>query len=152
MLFAGLRSLPMPEPPLGALFRAADLVREHRGDSHIAAWIGHGLDAVEAQILQELWWRRPIGPYTRTRGWTDEDIAAGIAGLQTRGLLDGEELSSDGSELRGAIEDATDLQEVALVDALGDDADELFALLEPMAMAIVEAKAYPVDPRTMTRY
>lgn len=152
MLFAGLRSLPMPGTLLGDLFRAADLVREHRGDSHIAAWIGHGLDAVEAQILQELWWRRPIGPYTRTRGWTDEDIAAGVARLRARDLTDGEVLLPAGEELRGAIEDATDVQEVALVDALGNDADELFALLEPMAMAIVEANGYPVDPRTMTRY
>jgi hypothetical protein len=151
-LFAGLRSLPMPDTVVGRLFRSADLVREHRGDSHIAAWVSHGLDAVEAQILQELWWRRPIGPYTLTRGWSEEQIADGIDRLAARGLLSDRELTADGEALRGSVESATDLAERPLVEALGEDADELFGLLEPMAVAIVGAKAYPVDPRLMTRY
>ena len=150
-LYAGLRSLGFPGTPLGDLWRAADLVREHRGDSHIAAWTSHGLDAVEAQLLQELWWRRPMGPYTRTRGWSDEQIRAAQDRLRSRGLLDGDALSPAGEERRGAVEDATDAQEARIVAALGDDADELFSLLEPMAVALVEARAYPVDPRTMTR-
>ncbi len=50
------------------------------------------------------------------------------------------------------MEHATDVQEARIVAALGDDAEELFTLLEPMAVAVVEAKGYPVDPRTMTRY
>jgi hypothetical protein len=151
-LYAGLRSLGFPGTPLGDLWRAADLVREHRGDSHIAAWTSHGLDAVEAQLLQELWWQRPMGPYTKTRGWTDDEIEAGKQRLRARGLISGDELTIDGEVLRGGVEDATDRQEARIVDALGDDADELFALLEPWAVAIVEAKGYPVDPRQMTRY
>src|SRR5579864_93969 len=46
-LFAGLRSLGWPGEPMADFWRAADLVREHRGDSHIAAWLDHDLDAVE---------------------------------------------------------------------------------------------------------
>ena len=61
-------------------------------------------------------------------------------------------LTEAGEALRGSVEDATDRQVQRVVAVLGDDADELFTLLEPMAMAIVEAKAYPVDPRLMTRY
>ena len=152
MLYAGLKALPRPGSVIGDLFRSADLVREHRGDSHIAAWISHGLDAVEAQILQELWWRRPIGPYTLTRGWSLDDIAAGRSRLSADGLLDGDTLTDAGEALRGSVEDATDRSVQRVVAVLGDDADELFSLLEPMAMAIVEAKAYPVDPRLMTRY
>ena len=151
-LYAGLKALPRPNTVIGNLFRSADLVREHRGDSHIAAWISHGLDAVEAQILQELWWRRPIGPYTLTRGWSLDDIALGRSRLSDNGLLDGDTLTDAGETLRGSVEDATDRSVERVVAVLGDDADELFALLEPMAMAIVEAKAYPVDPRLMTRY
>lgn len=152
MLYAGLKALPRPDSPIGDLFRSADLVREHRGDSHIAAWVSHGLDAVEAQILQELWWRRPIGPYTLTRGWSLDDIATGRERLSADGLLDGETLTDAGEALRGSVEDATDRSVQRVVAVLGEDADELFTLLEPMAMAIVEAKAYPVDPRLMTRY
>ena len=36
-LYSGLLSLGYPGDPLGDFWRAADLVREHRGDSHIAA-------------------------------------------------------------------------------------------------------------------
>lgn len=151
-LYAGLLSLGFPGSVLGDLWRASDVVREHRGDSHIAAWISHGLDAVEAQLLQELWWRRPMGPYTRTRGWDDDEIEAGKERLRARGLLAGDELSPDGEALRGSVEDATDRQEARIVAALGDDADELFEILAPLAVAIVEAKGYPVDPRMITRY
>jgi hypothetical protein len=151
-LYAGLRSLGLPGSLFGDLWRSADLVREHRGDSHVAAWSSHGLDAVEAQLLQELWWRRPMGPYTRTRGWTDGEIEAGKDRLRSRGLLDGDELSSDGAALRGSVEDATDRQEARVIAALGDDAEVLFGILEPMAVALVQAKGYPVDPRSMTRY
>ena len=47
-LYAGLRSLPLPSPWLGRLWRAADVVRKYRGDSHITAWVAAGLDPVEA--------------------------------------------------------------------------------------------------------
>ncbi|MGH9187411.1 MAG: SCO6745 family protein, partial [Acidimicrobiales bacterium] len=55
-IFSGLRSLGFPEDPMGDLWRAADLVREHRGDSHTAAWVTTGVDAVEITLLTERWW------------------------------------------------------------------------------------------------
>ena len=54
---AGLRSLRPPGDPVGDFWRAADVLREHRGDSHVAAWVSHGVDAVEITLLTELWWR-----------------------------------------------------------------------------------------------
>jgi hypothetical protein len=56
-----------------------------------------------------------------------------------------------GEELRASVESATDRQERGIVEALGDDADELFELLEPWAKAIVAAGGYPADPATLTR-
>ena len=155
-IFAGLRSLGYPGSPLGDLWRAADLVREHRGDSHIAAWISHGIGPIEAQLLLELWWRMPLGPYTSGRGWTDEQIAGSWAGLVADGMVSGGLDSSGaftpaGEALRASIEEATDRQESSIVDALGDDADALFALLEPWSAKLVAAGAYPVDPATRTR-
>ena len=69
MLFAGLAGLPIPGPddPVGRLWRAADLVREHRGDGHIAAWIGD-VDSTEITVLTELWWGIEPGSYVWTRG------------------------------------------------------------------------------------
>lgn len=145
-LFAGLRSLPWPDDELGALFRAADLVREHRGDSHIAAWSAAGLDPVEICILSDAWLAQPMKRITRTRGWSDEEMDAAIERLGDRGLLDDDELTEDGRELREEIEWMTDLQERSLCAAIGDDMDDLLTILEPWARAIVEAQYYPVAP------
>ena len=150
-IFAGLQSLGFPGDPIGDLWRAADLVREHRGDSHVAAWSGYGVDAVEITLLTELWWRMPLDTYVRTRGWSDDEIAAGIERLGERGLIDGERFTKEGEALRTAIERVTDLGERRVVAALGDDADELFALLEPLSRAIVESGGYPSDPSRLTR-
>jgi hypothetical protein len=150
-LFAGLRSQGFPGDAIGDLWRAADLVREHRGDSHNAAWVAAGVGPVEITLLTELWWRMPLNSYVRTRGWTPEQVAAAIDGLRERKLLDGDQLSAEGEELRAAVEEATDRGEQAIVDALGDDADELCDLVEPWARSIVAAKGYPKDPSTLTR-
>jgi len=77
-IYAGLSSLPWPADPMGALFRAADLVREHRGDSHIAAWTAAGLDPIEICLMSDAWMDQPLKAITRTRGWTDEEMEAGI--------------------------------------------------------------------------
>jgi hypothetical protein len=49
------------------------------------------------------------------------------------------------------VEAATDRQERALVEALDDDAEELFSLLEPWSAAIVAGQGYPGDPGALTR-
>jgi hypothetical protein len=150
-IYAGLRSLGFPGEPMGDFWRAADLVREHRGDSHIIAWTSHDVDAVEVTLLTELWWRLPLKSYVGTRGWTPEEIDAGIDGLIERGLIEGEGFTTKGEELRASIEEATDRQERRVVEALGDDADELLDLLEPWSKAVVASGGYPSDPSSLTR-
>jgi hypothetical protein len=150
-LYSGLTSLGFPGTPLGDLWRASDLIREHRGDSHIIAWVGNGLDPVQATISTELWWRLPLRSYVRTRGWTDDEIDAAIERLRDGGVMEGDGFSAAGEALRADIEWCTDRQERPIVDALGDDAEELLGLLTPMADAIIAAKGYPRDPRTFTR-
>ena len=148
---AGLRSLGFPGEPMGDFWRAADVLREHRGDSHVAAWVCHGVDAVEITLLTELWWRLPMNSYVATRGWSPDEIDAAIARLRDRGLVEGEGFTSAGEALRASIEDATDRQERTIVEAIGDDADELVGLLEPWAVAVVSSGGYPSDPRNLTR-
>jgi hypothetical protein len=150
-LFSGLTSLGYPGTPIGDLWRACDLVREHRGDSHIIAWVGHGLDPVQATISTELWWRIPLRSYVKTRGWTDEEINAALQRLRDDGLVEGEGFSTAGEALRADVEWCTDRQERPIVDALGGDGEELLALLTPMADGVLAAKGYPRDPRLMTR-
>jgi hypothetical protein len=150
-LYSGLTSLGYPGSAVGDLWRACDLVREHRGDSHIIAWVGHGLDPVQATLTTELWWRLPLRSYVRTRYWTDDEIEAALGRLRVRGLVEGDTFTEAGERLRSDIELSTDRQERPIVEALGDGADELFALLTPMTDAVLDAKGYPADPRRMTR-
>jgi hypothetical protein len=73
-LFAGLKGLQMPTTPIGKLWRLTDALREYRGDSHIAAWISHGLDAVELCLLTDAFSGLPLRTYSATRGWRDTDF------------------------------------------------------------------------------
>ena len=81
-LFAGTLSQPLPGEPMGDLFRLGDRLREFRGDSHIAAWVGAGFDATEIGLLTELYWGMPSRTYVRTRAWSDEDLDAAEARLE----------------------------------------------------------------------
>ena len=151
-LYSGLRSLGFPGSPLGDLWRACDLLREHRGDSHIIAWVSFGLSPAEASISTELWWRLPLREYTRTRGWSEEAIDAAIDRFRSDGIMHGDEYTPAGEAMRAEIEGITDRQERSIVSALGDDADELFELLAPLTRSVVAAKGYPGDPADRTRY
>ena len=143
-LFSGLLSLGYPDDPMGAFWRAADLVREHRGDSHIAAWTGADLDACEIGVLTDPWRRQPLKSWVRSRGWTEDELDAACDRLRSRGLLDEDELTDAGRGLREGIDDATDRMEGRLVAALGSDAQRLFDLLDPWCDLIVADGGYPV--------
>lgn len=144
-LFAGLRSLRFPSDPMTALWRVCDYVRERRGDSHIAAWISAGCDAVEVGLLTELFWGLEMGTYIRTRGWSLDDLDAATARLETKGYIADRKFTEAGRAYRRAIENATDEMERPVVEAI-EDPDALFAALEPIQQAVLEAKGYPVNP------
>ena len=129
--------------PLGEMWRAADLLREHRGDSHVIAWAVGGADAVEILLLTEQWWGLPARSYTPTRGWTGADMDAGFGRLRRRGLMTGEQLTDAGRAFREEVEVRTDELERPLLDALGDDLDELLKHLDAWAEAIIAAGSYP---------
>ena len=84
-LFAGLSALGVPDDPLTALWRRGDMLREYRGDSHIAAWVSAGLDATEIGLLTELYWGLPLRSYARTRAWTNEQFDAATERLESTG-------------------------------------------------------------------
>lgn len=142
-LAAGLTSLGYPGTPLGDFWRAGDIVREHRGDSHIAAWIGADLDACEIGLLTDPWRGQPLKSWVRSRGWTQEELDAGCDRLRSRGLLEGDDVTPAGMDLREMIESATDAQESRIVAALGSDADRFFALLDGWAATVVAGHGYP---------
>lgn len=143
-MFAGLRSLAWPGTPLGDLWRASDMVRERRGDSHRNAWIAAGLSPIEIQLLTERWRTRtnPGSTSADRMGWTTDEIEGALDRLRGHAWIDGADaLTDDGRAFRDEIELATDRQERPLVEALGDDVDELFDLLAPWARAVVARAA-----------
>jgi hypothetical protein len=141
-VYAGLRSLPWPRTPLGDLWRASDMIRERRGGSHLNAWTAVGLRSVEIQLLTERW-RTTTNPGSTTAeqmGYSAAEIGAALDGFREHGFVDGDGgLTDEGREFREEIERATDVQEAELVEALGDDVDELFELMAPWARAVVAA-------------
>src|SRR5579871_671950 len=145
-LYAGLLALGLPGEPLADVWRLADMLREYRGDAHIAAWTSAGLDATEIGLLTEPYWGIPLRTYIRTRAWSDAQLDGAEARLVARGLLADGALTDEGRALRESIEAATDAQCAPMLDALGDDGlEELIGLLRPWGKAIRDAGGYPAQ-------
>lgn len=145
-LFTGLRADPWPQDPLAALVHACNLLREHRGDSHLAACAAAGLDPVQSNVLTELWCGFDLLTYTPSRGWSGERMDAAVASLRARGLVEGDGLSGEGLRFRGELEATTDAMQQTVVDAIGPDLDALTKQLGEWSDALVAAGAAPPDP------
>ena len=148
-LYAGLESWwDDPSDGWTRLFHLGDMLRECRGDAHIAAWSSAALDGVEIGLLNDVYMGLPLKSYVRTRGWTDDELDAGEARLVERGWLADGALTAAGRDAREAIEAATDRGMAPAVHALGDDLDALLGVLRPWGETIRATGAYvggPVD-------
>jgi hypothetical protein len=140
-LYAAHAAVDWPAPAHLQLFHAQTLLREYRGDGHIAALVLAGLDPVEALVSYA-----PIEPAVSdmlraTRGWPDEEWDAASARLRERGLLEPDgALSAAGAEFRERIEAQTDAADVAGYLQLGAERTErLRELARPWSRAISQA-------------
>ncbi|AZQ74536.1 MULTISPECIES: SCO6745 family protein [Streptomyces] len=141
VLFAAHAALAWPDDPLERLWHAATLLREHRGDGHVAALVAAGLDGCEALVLRSGIDvpRSELQPY---RGWTDEEWEAAGARLVGRGLLGADGVATrEGRALLAVVEEGTDLAAGRVWD--GRKVDELRALLVPLAQACASALRFP---------
>ena len=66
-LYAAVRTLPVPTEPLARLWHA-NLLREHRGDGHVAALVSAGIGGTEAHVLHALAKGMPAEQFGRD-GW-----------------------------------------------------------------------------------
>jgi hypothetical protein len=144
-LFAGLLSLPWPEDPLGQLWHGACLLRELRGDVHVAANVAAGVSGLQMNLLTEYWIGWEPGAYAGTRGWSPEAMAAADQALATRGLVADGALTDAGRELRDTVEEQTDAALAPVLDAIGPTLPELTAQLDGWSAAIVAGGAAPPD-------
>jgi hypothetical protein len=143
-LFAGHAGLDWPADPHTILWHAQTLLREFRGDGHIAALLFHDLDPVEALVMHAASGEVPVGFLRATRGWTDAEWDDGVNRLRGRGWVesdpgDGLRLSGEGTSVRQRIEDITDRMAVFPYEALGEDAcAELRTLVRPFSRTVVD--------------
>jgi hypothetical protein len=144
-LFSGLRGRGRPGDPYQRLWWACDLVREHRGDSHVAVANAAGLGPVEMNVLTECWIGMPLLSYTATRGWPEAAMSAAVDGLEARGWLRDGALTDAGRAARAGIEDRTDATEQPIAAALGGRLDEVVARLDGWSERCIAAGAFPAD-------
>ncbi|MBZ5737151.1 SCO6745 family protein [Nocardioides mangrovi] len=136
VMYAGLRSLPVPEEPVARLWFAANMLREHRGDGHIVALMSERVAGLEAHVLLALdMGIHPAESFGRIHHLPEPTLAALMAGLRDRGLVDADGRFTDtGRATKDRVEALTDVLAEAPYDGLdADELDELVAALEPIA-------------------
>ena len=152
-LYAAPASLPWPEDPMRRLWHATTLLREHRGDGHVAALLEAGIGGLESHLLVV-----GSGAATReliqaARGWPDDDWDAAASDLAQRGLLDDSGALTDaGWDLRARIEATTDRLASGPWNALGAARTERLAeLVRPWAEAVAATDIRFPNPMGLPR-
>jgi hypothetical protein len=136
VMYAGLRSLPMPAEPVARLWYAANMLREHRGDGHIAALVSEQIGGTEAHVLTALdSGIHPAESFGRIHHLPPARLAEVMDGLRDRGLLDASgHFTAAGRATKDRIESLTDALAEAPYDGLEPaELDRLIALLEPIS-------------------
>ena len=141
-LFAGHASLPWPddsEPQL-VLWHAQSLLREFRGDGHIAALVAEGINGPEALVLHHATGELPLAALQGSRAWADDEWAATVATLAGRGYVNDDGTFTDhGRARRQWVEDRTDELATAPYAALGEDGcNELRTKGRMFSMAVID--------------
>jgi Helix-turn-helix family len=153
-LFAANLALPWPDDPLAALWHAATLLREQRGDGHVAVLTAAGVSGRESNVLHAAAGRIPRDYIARTRDYDEAAWRHHEQRLAERGLLnDDGSLTAAGRELKDDIESRTDRLALSALDALNDDeVESLFQALTPITRAVVAGGDVPaVTPMDLRR-
>lgn len=144
-LFAANRALPWPQEPVAALWHATTLLREQRGDAHVAVLVAEGVGGRECNVLHALADRVPRDFIMLSRKYDEREWAACTEALRARGLVDDDgALTPEGTAFKVHLEDRTDALALPVLDALSDDeVERLFATLTPLTRAVVAAGDIP---------
>ncbi len=147
-LFAGHSSVPWPDQPHLVLWHAQTLLREFRGDGHIAALTTEGLSGIEALVSHAASGEVPAQALTSSRSWSDEEWRSAIDGMRGRGLVtkSGDlAFTPAGNEQRKRIEATTDALATAPYAAFGEKVcEKIRELGRPLSKAILEAGLLPL--------
>ena len=144
-LFAAHAALPWPEAPHLALWHAATLYREFRGDGHVACLLGDGIDGLEAHVLAAGAGQLPEAVLREYRGCAAEVWAAPVARLRPGGWVgqDGS-LTEAGRAAREVREQRTDELSMGPWRQLGEKGcARLLQLLDEPVRLVVEGGGVP---------
>lgn len=138
--------LDWPEEPHLVLWHAATVLREHRGDGHLAALQAAGLDGCEALVSFAAIGAAPEENFA-SRGWTGQEWSAARERLAGRGWLDaGGQATERGRRGREEVERMTDELAAAPYRALGSDGcARLTELCGPVFGAVIGAGMLPTQ-------
>ena len=141
-MYAALRALPIPDEADARLFHAASLLREHRGDGHIAALMTEGISGLEAHVLVALDMNMPAERFGRIHHLPAAQLAAVIHGMRDRNLIGGDGwLSEVGRAVKQRVEELTDDLAAKPYESLEpEELGELMAALEPLAALLLAAQ------------
>ncbi|MFE2049575.1 MarR family transcriptional regulator [Streptomyces sp. NPDC059459] len=142
VMYAGMRTPEVPSDPVARLWHSATMLREHRGDGHVAALVGARIGGTEAHVLSAL--EQGIHPpesFGRIHHLPKKRLAAVLDGMRERGLIDTDGHFTDtGRATKQRIETLTDELATPPYEALSPvELDELIAELEPITATLVAA-------------
>lgn len=143
-MYAALRAIAVPDEVVARLFHAATLLREHRGDGHVAALMVEGVAGLEAHVLLALDMGLPAEKFGRIHHLPPAQLGAVIDGMRERGLIaDDGWLSELGRSVKQRVESLTDELAAPPYDALDSgELEELIASLEPLAVLLRAAQPW----------
>jgi hypothetical protein len=137
-LFAANVALPVPTDPVAALWHATTLLREHRGDTHVAVLAAEGISGRESNVLHATASGLPPDYMKRARHYDDAEWSTCEKRLADRGLIDKGSLTSAGRDFKDHIEATTDQLALRAFDGLDDDElQALFSALTPVARLVI---------------
>ncbi len=143
-LYAAHAALAWPTEPHLALWQAVTLLREYRGDGHVAALLCEEVDGAESLVIHVATGDGSAALLQATRGWSPEEWAAAAERLRRRGWLDdGGALTDSGRASRDAVEARTDRLALAPWARLGAErCARLQELVRPLSKAISAAGTF----------
>ena len=135
VLYAANAALPPADEPHLALWHGTTLLREHRGDGHVAALVAHDVDPCASHVLRLAATGATLESIQPYRGWDADDWTTAGDDLRARGWLDADgAITAAGRAVHDRVEASTDRAAARFLTGLDDAAVmRLVDTLRPLA-------------------
>ena len=126
-----------PDDPLASLWWGVTVLREFRGDGHVAVLVTEDVGPIEALITSSGYGDGTVEFYQKNRAWSLEEWETAVERCRSKGWIDEDgALTAAGRDLRDRIEDATDRTVATAIEALGEDLDPVIDTITPISREI----------------